>query len=755
MKILINTASTFKGGAVQVAQSFLEECRQLPENEYHVVLGKMIVELIDTNSYPPNFFFYKIGYRPATRVLGFKSQSQFFEKLEKKINPEVVFTTSGPAYWRPDAPHVVGYNLPHYVYKDSPFFDHIPLHKKLKWSLKGAVIKYFFRKEADGYVVQTDDVNSRLRSIVNSDKVFTVSNTFNQYYDNPRTFPDKLPSKNKDKYRFLVLSAWHAHKNLEIIPDVIQALPDAIRKRVKFVLTLPDVAFKKHFPDDIREYITNIGPIRPQEGPSLYRECDALFLPTLLECFSATYAEAMKMGKPIITSDLGFARTVCGEAALYADPMNPNAWAGRIMQLLSDSELANTLVKKGREEQKKFLSARERAERYIDICYDIVEANQKKDRKIVVVNQAVNYLTIGLCNAFSEKFEQVDLITGSIHEQGEPLKKSVNISKINHWIDRPAWKKMLSYVWGCIWIYILILTRYRKHDVFFVSLPPMAYLISIVLPNRCSMLIWDVYPDVFKVTGMKESHPVYKVWSRLNKIVFKKAHQVYTIGVKMAELLTNYVDRDKIQITPIWSIFQSNGKIKKADNPFAIEQQLQGKFVVQYSGNIGLTHNVESMVELAEMMKDYDDVLFQIIGRGSRVPHLKTLVNEKDLPNCQFLPFQSDEMFPFSLSAADLGVVILDETTSKGSVPSKSYNLMSYGIPALYVAGEDSELHDYAVKYQHAKCISNDNLHKAVDFILSLKSDKELREKYAHNAVEASKNYRRSNADRIVEYYLA
>lgn len=755
MKILINTASTYKGGGVQVAQSFLEECQHFRGHEYHVVLGEMIARLIDINTYPSNFFFYKIGYRPATRVFGLKSQSEFFKKLEQKIAPDVVFTTSGPAYWRPHAPHVVGYNLPHYVYKDSPFFDQISFRKKIKWFLKGAAIKYFLKKEADAYVVQTDDVNQRLQSIVKSNRVFTVSNTYSKHYEHPRKFSDKLPQRSYGEFRFLILSAWHAHKNLEILPSVIKALPEAVKERVQFVLTLPETDFRRSFPSESREYIMNVGPIRPEEGPSLYNECDALFLPTLLECFSATYAEAMKMDKPIITSDLGFAHTVCGDAALYADPVNPNEWAARIIQLLSDPSLAQKLIQKGREEQKKFLSAKQRAERYLEICQELVKIDQNKDRKIVVVNQAVNYLTVGLCNAFTKEFGQVNLITGSIHEQGESLNESVKVTKMNTWVDRPSWKKMVSYVWGCLWIYALLLTRYRKHDVFFMSLPPMAYLLTIILPNRCSMLIWDVYPDVFKITGMKESNILYKTWAKLNKIAFKKAHRLYTIGVKMAELLANYVDRQKIQITPIWSIFQSNGKVRKENNPFVVKEQLQDKFIIQYSGNIGLTHNVETMIALAEKMKNHEDILFQIIGRGARVPYLKALVEEKKLPNCHFLPFQSDEMFPYSLSAADVGVVILDEATSKGSVPSKSYNLMSYGIPALYIAGEDSELYDYSVKYQHAKCVSSSNLKEAVNFILSLKSDRNLWEKYAQNAVEASQNYRRSNAEKIVEYYLA
>ena len=377
-----------------------------------------------------------------------------------------------------------------------------------------------------------------------------------------------------------------------------------------------------------------------------------------------------------------------------------------------------------------------------------------EDRKVVIVNQAVNYLTVDLCNAFSDRFQDVSLITGSIHVQGEELSEAVDITYINKWVERPTWKKALSYIWASLQIYVLLLIRYRRHEVFFVSLPPMAYLLSLALPHRCSMLIWDVYPDVFKITGMKKEHPVYKTWGWLNKKSFDKAYRVFTIGYRMADLLSKYMNPEKISITPLWSIFQGDNKPQRENNPFITDYNLEGKFVVQYSGNIGLTHNVETMVELAELMVEEEDILFQIIGRGPRKPYLKSLVKKKKLPNCQFLPFQSDEMFPYSLSAADLGVVILDKLTSKGSVPSKSYNLMSYGIPSLYIASEESELYDYIQKYNHGKCLDHRSLQEAKKFILELKNNKKIWQEYADNSLKASTNYRRGNADTIANKYL-
>ncbi len=377
-----------------------------------------------------------------------------------------------------------------------------------------------------------------------------------------------------------------------------------------------------------------------------------------------------------------------------------------------------------------------------------------KDRKIAVVNQAVNHLTIGICNAFAARFEEVELITGSVHEQGEPLDSRIQITRIIRWAERPAWKKGWSYAIGTLTIYFLLLTRFRQYEVFFLSIPPSGYLLKVALPQRFSMLVWDVYPDVFKITGMRESHPVYRIWSGLNRIAFRKSYRIFTIGNRMAGLLGKYVNREKLLITPLWAIFQTNARVPKISNPFVIEHGLQDKFVVQYSGNIGLTHKVEVMIELAELMREHDDILFQIIGRGPRMPNLRQLVTDKKLANCRFLPFQSDEMFPYSLSAADIGVVILDELTSKGSVPSKSYNLMSYGIPSLYIAGTDSELSDYSIRYRHAGCFDERNLREAADFILKLRDNPALYDNYAANARMAALDFKRSNADRIVELYL-
>jgi hypothetical protein len=378
-----------------------------------------------------------------------------------------------------------------------------------------------------------------------------------------------------------------------------------------------------------------------------------------------------------------------------------------------------------------------------------------KERKIVVVNQAVNYLTIGLCNEFVKKFENVSLITGSIHEQGEALNSTIKVTYINKWIETHGVKKVWVYLKALLHIWFLLLTKYRKNEVFFISVPPMGYLLNLFVPNRFSMIIWDVFPDTFKITGMQEKHFIYRTWAYLNRLSFKKAFRLFTIGDRMSDLINKYVEKDKILIQPIWAIFQEKNKLEKQHNPFIKKYNLQGKFIVQYSGNIGLTHKIEVMLELAEKMKQNKSILFQIIGRGPRVSELKNKVLKRRLSNCQFLPFQSDDMFPYSLGAADLGIVVLDELTAKGSVPSKSYNLMSYGIPSLYIASEDSELNNYCLKYKHAKCFTENQLELAVNFIENICNDKNMYNTLVQNNLKASENFKRANASKFVKAYIA
>ena len=175
-------------------------------------------------------------------------------------------------------------------------------------------------------------------------------------------------------------------------------------------------------------------------------------------------------------------------------------------------------------------------------------------RKIVIINQAVNYLTIGYANAFNKRYDKVVLVTGNVHTQGENLDHDIIIKKIIKWSDKNFLRKYLSYFVASFQIYLLCLFKYRDYEIFFISVPPFAYLLNIFLPNKFSMIIWDVYPDILKISGINDSSLLFRMWSELNKFSFKKAYKIYTISEKLAFSISKYIDIGKINIFPIWSI---------------------------------------------------------------------------------------------------------------------------------------------------------------------------------------------------------
>jgi glycosyltransferase involved in cell wall biosynthesis len=374
MKLFVNLSSVFKGGAEQVALSFINECRDFRDNDFYVFLCNNLVLQLDIKSFPQNFTFFIIDERPGKSVKSYLKFVNFLNLKEKELRPDCVLSTSSHGYWKPKAtPIVVGFNIPHYVYPESPYFKKLGLTKKIFWILKKRFHLYFYNR-VDAIFVQTEDVRERLRNMVNNSIVIhTISNTVNAHYLNPVVFTNKIAFNKENQYKLLTLSAYYPHKNLEIIASVIKVLIERKIIQFRFIVTLPSEKFKLLFGDLPDGFISNIGPIPVKECPSLYKECDVMFLPTLLECFSASYAEAMLMKKPIITSDLGFAQNVCKDAAVYFDPCNPDDIIDKMIRVYEDEDLQRKMINNGIEIVKKINSANKRASSILGICENLIE----------------------------------------------------------------------------------------------------------------------------------------------------------------------------------------------------------------------------------------------------------------------------------------------------------------------------------------------------------------------------------------------
>lgn len=362
MKLIINTVNLQIGGAFQRSISFLNEIKEIGKDEYHVFYNENVKNQIDIPSFPSNFKFYYFQHSPASIKHRNKIIKEF-NHLEKLIKPNVVFSFVGPCYWKAKSPHLVGYGVPHIVYKDYPYVKNYGIKTKLEMFYK----KWWTKHEANFWVVQTEDVRQRLAKElrVNLDKIFLVSNGIGQQYKN--VLPKKRNDTNTKK--LLMISTFRPSKNFDIIKEIVPLLKQD-KFNYEFHITIKQEDYDRNF-KGLEDKIINHGHVKSIECPGLYNDCDAMFLPSHLECFSASYPEAMKMEKPILTSDLSFAHTVCGDSAIYFDNLNAQEIADKIKELFHNKNLYNQKVELGKQKLNDFDNSRQQAEKYLKICKEI------------------------------------------------------------------------------------------------------------------------------------------------------------------------------------------------------------------------------------------------------------------------------------------------------------------------------------------------------------------------------------------------
>jgi glycosyltransferase involved in cell wall biosynthesis len=376
VKLLINTTTLIGTGVTQVAVSFINECKKITDNNYIIFLSPVVTKEIDTNTFPNNFSFYYFDEFPQRLFRGAKVRRRL-RKLENELKPDVTFSVFGPSYWTPRSSHLQGYAYPHYIYEESPFFEVITFSQRVQNKIFKLLHKYFLTRNGKYFVGETEDVTRRTMKYLGltPGQIYHVSNTFNEYFINFRPLDNRLlPSKSDSEFRLLCLCSFMPHKNLEILNQVIPYLKKKSSKKITFILTVDEQLFSKKINAIAKESIINLGRVHVKNCPQLYFETDALFLPTLLECFSANYPEAMKMRKPIITSNLSFAKEIAGDAAVYFDPLDFKNIANQIMVLSNDKDLQNLLIRKGEERLNYFNSSFVRAKKYLEICRKISNA---------------------------------------------------------------------------------------------------------------------------------------------------------------------------------------------------------------------------------------------------------------------------------------------------------------------------------------------------------------------------------------------
>lgn len=364
MKVIVNASNLTVGGGVQVAISYILTLNEFNNHQFLVLASDNIYNQISPSKLGDNVELKNVNFGLKDALKGSKKLSS----IESQFNPDVVFSVFGPSYWTPKAKHLMGFALPWLINPESKAFSLLSSKSRVKKKLQNSLKKHFTKKNAQYYVVETEDVKQRMNRLLGAklENTWVADNTYNQFFAEA----EKPVRESSDVFKFITISANYPHKNLAVLRDVVKELK-AREIKATFTLTIPDADYQNLF-SEFQDVVKNIGPIAAADCPKQYAAHDALFLPTLLECFTASYPEAMVMKRPILTSDLGFSRAICGDDnALFFDPLNSKDICDKIEQLVNDTDLYNKLVANGEARVKKFQNRMERAQTYTKILEDL------------------------------------------------------------------------------------------------------------------------------------------------------------------------------------------------------------------------------------------------------------------------------------------------------------------------------------------------------------------------------------------------
>lgn len=258
--------------------------------------------------------------------------------------------------------------------------------------------------------------------------------------------------------------------------------------------------------------------------------------------------------------------------------------------------------------------------------------------------------------------------------------------------------RLLNYLTFSLSLFTKLIFSKDKSPILTVTNPPflgiLIWIIHLINKRPYIYIVHDVQPDgLVKMGIIKESSILAIIWNFFNRLVLKNANKIIVIGRDMVELLNQ-----NIQSAGIKTLFIPNCQDQNIihprnfdENPFVINNNLRNKFVVQYSGNMGLWNDMKTLARAAKQLEQ-SNITFCFIGNGMRKKELLEVWDNNVPSNTLIFPFQPKTKIGESLTACHAALISLREDLEGIAVPSKIYGILAAGIPIIAQVPEKSEI---------------------------------------------------------------
>lgn len=204
---------------------------------------------------------------------------------------------------------------------------------------------------------------------------------------------------------------------------------------------------------------------------------------------------------------------------------------------------------------------------------------------------------------------------------------------------------------------------------------------------------------------------VHKIAKQIDQLNCRYSDHIILVGNDMKQTLKNrFGTNHQLSHSVInnWTDENEIIPLSKTDvhvSAFLKEHHLENKFVIMYSGNLGLYYDLENLIKLSSTLQSIPDIHFLYIGEGASKQEMQDYVSKENLKNVTFLPYQPKEFIKYSLNVADVHLVVNQKGIKGVSVPSKIYGVMAAGKPILGVLEQGSEA-EFLISTSHSGLVS-------------------------------------------------
>ncbi len=269
----------------------------------------------------------------------------------------------------------------------------------------------------------------------------------------------------------------------------------------------------------------------------------------------------------------------------------------------------------------------------------------------------------------------------------------------------------------------------------------LGWFLRVLRGSKYVYWVMDMYPDVPVACGvMKDDGFVTGVLEGINQFCLRRADRVVVLGRCMLEKVrAKKVDHGQVVHIGVWSDETEVAPVPREANPYRQEWGFGDRFVVMYSGNFGLAHDVDTMLQAAKRLKDDDRIRFAFVGGGKKKSVVDDFVKTHELKNCVTAPYQPREKLGASLSCADLHLVSVLEGLEGCIVPCKLFGAMAAGRGAVYIGNPSSEVARVLMEHDAGVLVRQGDVEGLVKVIADLAANHDRSKALGEHAREALK----------------